>query len=244
MSGKPFKKSGFAQGCFTQSATKKDDLGTLRILRDGRRFRYAKAGASALAPGKLSVAAAVGATVMDEACVSDHAIGDLTFTETVTAGTAYIENYFAGGYLQLNVGTGLGQQYKITSSTALTAAGTSITLTLDEPIRVALVTTTTHFTLVQSPWMATIESATLACPVGITPIVVTAAYYYWAQTGGPAIALVGANTDAVGKPLFQSTSVAGAIDGADVASYYPKIATALGTVGVSTEYKPVMLQLD
>jgi hypothetical protein len=242
MSIKPMKRAGWNQGVFAQSATQKEELGALRILRDGRKFRYAKAGASALAAGKLAVAAAVGATVMNEACVAAHLAGEMIFTETITAGTAYAENYFAGGYLQINDVTGEGHQYKITSSSAVTAAGTSITLTLDEPIRVALAINS-EFTIVHSPWMATVESATLGLPVGVTPIVVTAAYFYWAQTGGPAVALSG-NADAVGKPLFQSTSTAGALSGADTASYYPQVAIAMGTVGVATEYKPVMLNLD
>lgn len=244
MSIKPMKRAGFNQGVFAQSATQKEELGALRILRDGRKFRYAKAGASALAAGKLAVAAAVGATVMNEACTAVHAIGDVIFTETITAGTAFAENYFAGGYLQINDGTGEGHQYKITSSSAVSASGTSITLTLDEPIRVATAgTSASEFSIIHSPWMATVESTTLGLPVGITPIVVTAAYFYWAQTGGPALALSG-NNDAVGKPLFQSTSTAGALSGADTASYYPQVAIAMGTVGVAGEYKPVLLNID
>ena len=242
MSNKPLKRTGFNQGVFAQSATQKEELGALRILRDGRKFRYAKAGASALAAGKLSCAAALGADVMNEACTAVHAIGDVVFAETITSAT-YAENYFAGGYLQVNDGTGEGYQYKIVSSSAV-AASTSIILTLDEPIRIAtLGTSGSEFSIMQSPWQAVVETATLAMPVGVATGVVTAAYYCWLQTGGPAIALSGAS-DAVGKPLFQSTSVAGALSGADTASYYPQVAIAMGTVGVATEYKPVMLCLD
>jgi hypothetical protein len=242
MSTKPQKRTGFQQGVFAQSSTMKEEVGTLRVLRDGRKFRYAKAGASALGAGKLAVAAAVAADVMNEACTAVHAIGDTIFAETITSAT-YVENYFAGGYLQINDGTGEGHQYKINSSTAVTA-GTAIILQLDEPIRVATAgTSASEFSIVHSPWRATVESATLGLPVGITPMAVTAAYYYWAQTGGPALALSG-NSDAVGKPLYQSTSTAGALSGADSASYYPEVAIALGTVGVATEYKPVFLTLD
>jgi hypothetical protein len=242
MSMKPLKRTGFNQSVFSQSATQKEELGALRILRDGRKFRYAKAGASALGAGKLTVSAAIGADVMDEASTAVHAIGDTVFSETITSAT-YVENYFAGGYLQINDGTGEGHQYKIISSTAVTA-GTSIILQLDEPIRVATAATSaTMFTIVHSPWRATVESATLGCPVGITPMAVTAAYYYWAQTGGPAIAL-SANTDAAGMALHQSTTTAGALAGLDVGSYYPQVAVALGTAGVATDYKPVMLILE
>jgi hypothetical protein len=242
MSMKPLKRTGFNQSVLAQSSTQKEELGALRILRDGRKFRYAKAGASALAAGKLTVSAAVGADVMNEVCTAVHAIGDVVFSETITSAT-YIENYFAGGYLQVNDGTGEGHQYKILSSTAVTA-GTAMILQLDEPIRVATAgTSATEFSIIHSPWQATVESTTLGCPVGVTPIVVTATYFYWAQTGGPAIALSG-NTDAAGKPLYQSTTTAGALAGLDAASYYPQVAIALGTAGVSGEYKPVMLTMD
>lgn len=245
MSNEPIKRSGFKQGVFSQSVTKQEELGTIRILRDGRKFRYARAGAVALSPGKLAVAAAVySANVMNEACTAVHAIGDVMFTETLGGAVTATENFFAGGYLHINDGTGEGQSYLIKSSTAV-AAGTTITLTLADPIRVATAATAaSEFTIMQSPWQYVVESATLACPIGITPINVTLGCYYWAQTSGPAVALQGAGTAAVGKPLFQSTTTAGAIDGADVASYYVQVGIALGTVGVSAEYKPVMLTID
>lgn len=241
MSTKPFKKAGFTQPCFVQSQTKKEEIGTLRILRDGRKFRYAKAGSSALAAGKLAIAAAVAADVMNEACAAAHAIGDMQFAETITSAT-YAENYFAGGYLQVNDATGEGHQYKIDSSTAV-AAATAITLGLAEPIRVALVASTSEFTLVHSPWMAVVETATLGLPVGVTPHVVTAAYHYWIQTGGPALVLSG-NTDAVGKPVFQGTTTAGSVNGADTGSYYPMVGIVMGTAGVASEYKPLWLTID
>ena len=241
MSTKPLKRAGFTQPVLVQSSTKKEELGTLRILRDGRKFRYAKAGGSNLAAGKLALAAAIGADVMNEACAAAHAIGDMQFAETITSAT-YAEDYFAGGFLQINDATGEGHQYKIDSSTAV-AAATAITLSLAEPIRVALVASTSEFTIVHSPYMAVVESATLGFPVGISPLVVTAAYYYWVQTGGLALALSG-NADAVGKPVYQGTTTAGSVNGADSASYYPQVGIVMGTAGVSGEYKPIWLTLD
>lgn len=242
MSTKPLKKSGFAQPCFVQSSSKKEEVGTLRILKDGRAFRYARAGSSALAAGYLAVAAAVAADVMNEAGTAIAAIGQMQIAETITSAT-YAEDYFAGGFFQINDGTGQGHQYKIDSSTAV-ASGTAITLSLAEPIRVATAASiATEFSIIHNPWMAVVESGTLATPVGVTPMVITATYYYWCQTRGPALILSG-NNDAVGMPVYQSTSTAGAVSGADGASYYPHVAIAFGTVGVATEFKPFMLTLD
>jgi len=242
MSAKPLKRTGFAHPLFVQNVTRKETVGTLRITKDGRKFRYARAGSSNLAAGKLALAAALAADVMNEAATAIHAIGDLQVAETITSAT-YAEDYFAGGYFQVNDGTGEGHQYLIDSSTAV-AASTAITLSLAEPIRVATAgTVASEFSIMHSPWMAVVESATLGAPVGVSPHVVTAAYYYWIQTGGPALILSG-NTDAVGKPVYQSTSTAGAVSGADSASYYPQVAIAIGTVGVASEYKPFRLTLD
>lgn len=240
MAVKPIKRTGFKQSITAQSSTQNEAIGTPRFTADGRKFVYAKAGSSALSAGYLNVSAAVAADVMNEACASAHAIGDTQVAETITSAT-YAEDYFAGGFLQINDGTGEGEQYPIDSSSAV-AASTAITVTLNESIRTALVATTSEFTLVHNPQMAVVESATLACAAGVAPRDVTASYFFWNQVAGPACVLSG-NTDAVGMPLYQSTSTAGAVSGADNASYYPHIGTVMGTAGVSTEFKPVNLQI-
>lgn len=239
---RPLKRTGFAQPLFVQSSSKKETVGTMRITKDGRVFRYAKAGAAGLSAGYLAVAAALAADVMNEASTAIAAIGQKQIAETITSAT-YAEDYFAGGFFQINDGTGQGHQYLIDSSTAVTA-GTAITLSLSEGIRVATAATVaTEFSIMHSAWMAVVESATIAAPVGITPHAVTALYYHWTQTRGQGLVLSG-NNDAVGKPLYQSTTTAGAVSGADGASYYPMVATALGTVGVDTEFKPCLVCID
>ena len=238
---KPIKKAGFMQGIYEQSATRKEEIGTLRILKDGRKFRYSRAGSSALAVGKLCVAAAVGADVMNEACASAHAIGDTIIQETMTSGT-YAEDYFAGGYFQVNDATGEGQSYKILSSSAVTAS-TTIIITLEDPLKVALVASTSEYSLIHHPNMAVVQSTTAACPVGYPSIAVTGSYYFWCQTAGLVAALM-VGTPAVGFPVHQSTTTAGGVSGDDYASYYPWVGIVHGTVGVSTEYKPVMVNLD
>ena len=238
---RPFKKAGFQQGVYQISSTAKETVGTLRILADGRKLRYAKAGASALAAGKMSVAAAVAAAVTNKACPAT-AIGEKVLTLTIASAT-YAEDYFKGGAMHINDAAGEGYAYPIAGSSAVTA-GTSITVTLEEGIKVAL-TTSSEFTLVHSPWMATVESSTEEnLPVGIPVVAVTAEYYYWAQTGGPAIALYAGN-NAVGSMLtLSSTAGALAAINSTLDVDQPICAVAWGTVGVSTEYKPVFLKID
>jgi len=237
---KPEKRSGFSQGIMQTSSTAKENVGTRRTLADGRVFYYAKAGASALSAGKMSQAAAVAAAVTNKTATA-ASIGDTMLTLTITSAT-YAEDYFKGGFLHINDATGEGYQYPIIASTAV-AASTSITLTLGEPIQVAL-TASSEFTLVHSPFMATVETTTVeSVYVGIPPVAVAANYYYWSQVKGPAICWE-TGTPAVGTMLTGSTS-AGAVAAINstLDIDQPIIGVQLGTVGVATEYKPVLLNL-
>lgn len=243
----PIKKAGFAQGLYEVSSTKKEELGTLRITQDGRKFRYARAGASALGASKCGIAAAIAADVTNEACAAAHAIGERVFQETITAAAAaYAADFFAGGFLQINDGTGEGHQYLIESSTAVDAGGTSISLALADPLRVALVAADSEFTLVHSPWMGVTESDVEEnLPVGIAPVAVPANYYYWAQTGGCAGALVS------GTPAVGSVLTLGAVAGALAAIATPldvdvcyEVGKLYGRAGVDGETASVFLTLD
>ena len=243
---KPIKKAGFAQGIYEQSATAKETLGTLRITQDGRKFRYAKAGAAALAAGKMGLGAALNAAHVNEIILAAVAIGAYTLDLTVTAGSALAENQLKGGYFMTMDATGEGQCYLIAGNSAISASGTSIQIALDDPIRVAL-DTTSEFSLVQSPWYAVYESATgEAMVAGVAPIAVTTLYYYWAQTGGIANVLQ-EGTDAVGCNMTVSTATAGAVvsvaDGA-IDADLPLVGIQYGTAGVAGEYTPVFLTID
>lgn len=244
--GFPMKRTGFAQPLLAESATAKEMLGTLRITRDGRKFRYAKASTSALSAGKANIVAAFAAEVMNEACANAHDIGDQIIEETITAGVAHAENKFRGGYFAINDATGEGHQYLITSSSAVTAAGTAIFLGLADPIRVALEAATSEFTIVPNPQWGVAESAVEEnMMAGVAPIAVTANYYFWNQTGGPATVLV-TGTPAVGTVMTLG-GTAGAMAGiqtpldVDIAQSYGVL---FGTVAVSGEYKQVFLTID
>jgi hypothetical protein len=244
----PLKRAGFVQPLFATSAVAKETVGTLRITKDGRKFRYAKAGTSALAAGKANIAPAIAADVMDEDCASAHAIGAMTITETITAAAAaYPADFFAGGYLQANDGTGEGHQYLINSSSAVALSGTSITIGLTDPIRVALVATTTQFTLVQSPWYGVTESdVEESLMTGVAPMVVPANHFFWNQTGGVANVLTTA-TPGVGTIMTISGTTAGAmiaITTALVVDICQPYGIVFGTAGKNTEYTPIYLMID
>ena len=246
MATKPQKRTGFAQGLYSQSSTKKEAIGTLRVTRDGRTFRYARAGAGALGAGKANAAADAAAEVVDEDCASAHAIGEFIIEETITAGVAHVEDYYRDGFFQITDGTGEGHQYEILSSSAVSAAGTSIILTLANPIRVALVASTTQFSLGLNPQMAVIQTTDEEnLPTGIAPIAVTATYFFWNQTGGVATAL-GSDTSPIGTVVLLGAT-AGSVKGVptplDVDMVYA-LGIVFGTAMVVGEYTQIDMKLD
>jgi hypothetical protein len=237
------KKAGFNQGIYQISETRKEELGTLRILSDGRKFRYARAGSSALAAGKLGVAADIAAAHANEAILTVIAIGTKVLALTVTAGTVIAENELKGGAFQVNDATGEGYSYVIDANTALAVGGTTINVTIEEGIKVAL-DTTSEFTLVHNPWNDVVEGTTLGMAIGVPVVAVTAAYYYWAQTGGLAVGLMG-GTVALGSALMQDNAgVAGAMIIMTAGSVIPTIGVVHGFAGVDTEYQPIFLMID
>ena len=234
-----------AQPINTISATKKHKLGMLYVDALGRKYRYAKAGATALAAGELTAAPAVTAHHKDASVAAATPIGATTVSVTVGA-TAVTADYYADGYLQVNDGTGEGHCYAIAGNSACDASTTTV-VKLYEPIRVALVASaTSEVTLVPSPYSGTVISATPeAFCTGVTPLVVTAAYYYWTQTGGPCVCLAGGNAIAVGSQI-----ILGGTDGSyDVVATssdvdVPKIGYQFGIASVTGEYQPIYLQID
>jgi len=243
---KPIKKAGFAQGIYAQSVSAKEVLGTLRITQDGRKFRYAKDGGSDLVAGKMGLATALSAYVVREVILAAVAIGKSTLDLTITTGTAIAENELRGGYFTTQTGTGAGQNLLIAGNTAMASDGTTIQVALEDPIRVAL-DTTTYFTLSRSMWWAVVESATGEAPAcGVAPIAVTTLYYYWAQTGGMAGVLQEA-TDALGCNMCVSTATAGAVvsvTNGGVDADLPFVGVNYGMAGATGEYTPVLLTID
>ena len=237
------KNMAFLQSLFVTSPTQQEALGTKRFDRRGNTYRYAKAGGTALAAGKMTVAAGVAAAVTNKAAVAAGA-GAKSLTLTIASAT-YTADYFVGGDLHINDATGEGYKYEIASSSAVTA-GTSISITLADGIKKAL-TTSSEFTLVHSPFMAAAISTTEESePTGVPLVDVPANHYYWSQTGGEAICLV-AGTPAVGSNLtLSATAGALGIISATIATTVtqPICAIMRGTAGVAGEYKPVKLLID
>lgn len=225
-----------SQGIYDISSTAKAQLGTRIEFSDGRVFRYALNGAVALTPGTILTSLVVNALKLNLAVEAAVPLDgtSLTVTTTVAVTTG------AEGFVQINDAAGEGIQYKIKSSKANADTSTSTDIELYDPIATAL-TTDSQATIVPSLYTDLVISATVTDHIiGVAPIAVTAEYYFWVQTWGLCPVLSTAAT-AVGSRVVPSATDGGYVIA--TARTSNEIGFAYGTVGVSTEYKPIYLQI-
>ena len=227
------------QGIYDISAEATEIVGTVREDLRGNKYAYSRAGAANLAVAIATVAADLDTDVLDCNMAAAAAIGDTTVDITVTS-TTVAKDYFRGGDFLVNDGTGEGHRYMIIHSSAV-AAGTAITLTLDDPIRVALATGgTSQVSLIQSPYMGTVISAIDQADLftGVPMAAVTATYYYWSQIAGIA-AVWQDEAVAKGAAVTIGSATAGQTEAVDLIGE-AQIGIQMQT-GVIAEYQPVKL---
>lgn len=173
------------------------------------RFRFCKAGASNLVAGNWIQSPAQVANHQNIAPTATFAIGATAVTVTLGA-TAATANQYAGGQIVVTITPGLGQAINISGHPAADS-GATLSLTLEEPLRVAL-STTTRVDLVPNQYNGVIQSPVTTLTgtaVGVATYIITAAEYGWLQVGGLAGALI-AGTPAVGSALVLPGTAAGA----------------------------------
>lgn len=230
-----------------QSATKQFPLGT-KIRRGSRSWVYCKAGASNIAIGvPIQQAAAVHAEQDDDIVTgAAAAIGatsvDLTSTANLDNDPNDDTDDFADGFLVVNDEAGEGQCHQIKSNEGF--SGTDLaTFVLYDALTIAL-TVASQVGLIRSPYYRVIATAAVVSGmvIGVAPRAVTAAYFFWAQTRGPAAVVVQAAIN-LGTVAIVGTTAAKANAGVDVTTEvrigYPM------TPGVAdAEYCIVWLTLD
>ena len=217
-------------------------VGTLAMTRDGRKFRYAKGGATDIVAYNLLVSADAVANHANCAVVSAVAAGKRDVNITLGATAATLDQY-KDGYLVIRDGTGEGYIYQIEGNGAGDASA-NIWVRLRDPIELAL-DTTTEVSLNYNPWDLLVISATDQAdhPAGIAhcAVDVSVAPYFWVQTGGPA-PCYGYTTHAKGDTLTISGNTAGMVE-VDDAAGEPIIGVSIYD-GVAGEATLVHLFLD
>lgn len=222
------------------SSTKQHILGQVYTDQFDRVYRYVKAGAAELAPGKLVVNGDASTSGTNVTVARTYTAGATSVV--VDFGGAVAADYFADGTLTVSDATGEGVTVEVEGNTATSGAGES-TISLKEPVPVALTIDVSEVTLDRSPWDAVVISAVdqADVPVGIPNVTIVAGSYGWVQTRGTCAALA---DEAVTKGLALTigTGVAGAVEAQDGAGE-PVIGVAQIAL-VDTEYRPVFLSID
>lgn len=216
------------------------ELGVRAVTGDGREFRYVQAGASALIIGQVQQSPAIVST-LQAITAPVLAVGTTSVTLTISS-TTIAAGALAGGQL-LTYGTvanGGGQSLRISNNTAVTA-GTSITITLDDPIAVATTASAT-IDLIPNAYTGVIQLPTTntntVAGVAVGPL--PASYYGWVQIAGQSMVLI-QGTPAAFAPVGASVTTAGAlaVASATIASLGINLAT-----GVNGQYGPVRLNIN
>jgi len=234
---------------WAETSKQKFPLGTA-LFQGDRKWRYAKNGTSALVVGgPVQQAAAAHAEQDDDIAVAAAAaVGatsiSLTSTANLDASPNNVEDDFAEGYMVVNDGAGEGHIYKIKSNALFSGTGNStfVLYPLDK-IRVAL-TTSSQIGLVRNPYYKTIATTAVVsgAVLGVPQFAITANYFFWLQTGGPASVIPQAAI-ALGTYAVVGTTAAKVNPSAAVTTELP-IGEPM-TVGVAdTEAHIVFLRLD
>ena len=182
-----------AQDLYTYNTVAQHTVGEKAVSRDGRTFRYVKAGAVALRPGDWLQSPAVVANHGNLTPTAVLAVGATSVTVTLGA-TAATLNQYAGGYLIVELATtGRGQTLLIKSHPAADASATLV-VTLEDPVQV-LTSGTTTVSLALNRYEGVIQTPVTTLtgtPVGVAVGAIPAASHGWICSRG----LTGALSDA------------------------------------------------
>lgn len=213
-------------------------------------WRYTKNGAGTLVIGSPTQSAVEVHTdaSYDIVTTGAPAIGDtyvnLTSTGNIDVAPWVTKDGGKDGYVFVNGGTGAGQMRKIKGHEAFVTTGVT-RVDVYDGWTIALVAGSSECGLVQHPFKNVIVAGTAATEghcTGIPLIAVTAEYWYWSKTGGPAPALCNAAI-AVGTYAVIGTT-AGKIDPASAVTTELIIGYMI-TAGIkSGDYAPIFLTLD
>lgn len=227
---------------YSSSATPITDVGSLIFGDNGKAYRYALAG-EALVVGNVLQSSVVDTQFDDMAVAANVAIGQnqIVLTNGTTAVTA---GQFVGGTVEFSVTPHLGGEYTIIGHSTATN-GSSWTLTLDRPLRVAITSAATKATVRRSPWSGSIQLPTTqtGTPVGVAIYAIPSGEYGWVQTKGVAAVLSDNSTFAVGSCLSNSVAAAGAV-GVFVAGTARSLIGLAMRAAASGKTIPVQLMLD
>ena len=232
-----------------ETSDQRHKLGTRATTPDGRVFYYAEASNTAITRGGKVVngIAAVAAHDMDLAAAAASAAATSFTTSTSLTVT---KDQYKDAYVYINDGPGEGEIYRVKSNTAVSSAA-GLSITIDEPDGlVTALTTATRFGLMYSPYkdkhIVDGNGTPTTGVVGVTAAPVTADYFCWVQTSGPAAVLMGAQVGVVGDGIaISQQDEDGTVERTDYSdeSDIVNLGHSMGIPAVATDYQWVMLNI-
>ncbi len=246
-------------------------LGTQFICKDGRKFRYASAGGVTLVRGNVLQAAltlstdqnmsATASTTVNpyrgsasppNAGIATNVAGspDLAFTH---GAATVIANFFAEGFINVDVTPGGGDTYKIITHPALANGANTpadlVNLWPGHSLRRPLTDTTSKVTLLQHPYSRIIQApitTVTGVTVGVCVTPLTGATgrgnFGWVQTAGACGVLQDNTALLIGQPCVGSGATAGTCS-----LWVSGISAIIGQVmriSASAAWSCVWLQID
>lgn len=182
---------------WTPTSTQKYHLGTPGMYA-GKSYRYCYA-TEALYVCAIATweedADALAATAIPTA-----AIGVDTLAVTLAAQT---KNEHSNRILAITAGTGLGYSYRIQKNAA--TSGTTCSLTLSDPIKIATSATDSAGAIYNDAYVVQESNAAnpvAEVPICVAPVAVTTEYYFWGQTRGQAQILADTAGITAGQGVF------------------------------------------
>lgn len=191
------------QGIYEISSTAKGDIGSVLEFEDGRKFVYSLAGE------ELTVGIFCQGPVEDAsnyweqmAVATTVAAGDKTIT--LTTQSAWTANQFKDGWLVVEDETAdiQGTLRKIKSHPAAGSAE-SVVVTVYDAFVTAVTAATDEVSVMKNPYNGVLEnnSTTDGPLLGLPPMTITNAYYFWLQVRGPAAITGGEGSLVVGDQV-------------------------------------------
>jgi len=232
------------QDGFTASTTQGQALGAIGRTRDGRMYRYVKAGAADLVAGNVVQAPAIVPNHLALTPVA-AAVGATQVTVALGATLASAGQY-AEGWLNVDTTPGNGELYAISGHPAA-ALSTNLTVTLrpEDSVQVAL-TTASRCGLLANPFNGVIQAPIVltASVVGVAQYIIPANNFGWVQTRGPASVLIN-GTPALGAGVTNGATTAGSVDVITTTNLVTSVLVGyMMQVGVSTKNNLVFLRID
>lgn len=223
-------------------------LGQRLFYDDGRRFSYALVGGTATVAGDTIQGKALVSGDYTDVVTAISAVGDTTVSITSTTTTA--ANYYDGGWLHINKGTGAGHMYRVKASGShavfTSGAGDIVTLDENDAIRVALAATD-ECGLVPDEWNGVIVAPVTTLTsrvVGVACQVITAAQYGFIQTWG-AVAVDSVTTSVVvGNEATAILASAGRVGINDGAGIDENVGIFMSVPTTAGEYASLFVKID